>query len=580
MKKRRYRAAAFLLSSVIAVSAFTAAMPLTAFADYTVTITRPTSDTAEHTYEAYQVFAGTLHGTGAEAVLSDIVWGSGVNGAAILTALKADETFNVQKEDQTVNAFADADSAAAVAKVIDEWADDSVKLQKFADIVSQNLTATKTAGTKGNDTLKISEAGYYFIKDQDGSQTNATLGAYTDFILKVVDSVEVTAKEDVPSIEKKIVEKDENDADVLTSANTASLGDTVNFELDSTVPDMSAYNKYYYVINDDMCEGLTFDASSVKVYIDNVEIATQYYEVQTGNTADNHTFQIVMKDFKLNYQDKAGKAIKVTYSATLNDNADRTTVGNENKVNLTYSNNPNHTYVGENEPGNGDVTGITPDSKTKTYTTSLLLKKIDGSTSAALEGAKFSLKGSGVNRVIIASKDSFEEDANGTYYKLKDGTYTLTEPTAETEAQYDSTTTKYKVKTSSTLHSGKDENSYVEATTDASGMMAFAGLGAGTYLLTEEIAPNGYNKLTNPITIVIAANPDLNGPNWTVTKDGTALTAPTGIYALEVENNMGATLPGTGGIGTTIFYIVGGALILGALILLITKKRMHTTDDK
>ena len=111
-------------------------------------------------------------------------------------------------------------------------------------------------------------------------------------------------------------------------------------------------------------------------------------------------------------------------------------------------------------------------------------------------------------------------------------------------------------------------------------MMAFAGLGAGTYLLTEEVAPNGYNKLTNPITIVIAANPTLNGPNWTVTKDGTALTAPTGIYALEVENNMGATLPGTGGIGTTIFYIVGGALILGALILLITKKRMHTTDDK
>ena len=98
-----------------------------------------------------------------------------------------------------------------------------------------------------------------------------------------------------------------------------------------------------------------------------------------------------MKNFKDNYGDKAGKDIKVTYSAELTDKADRTEAGNENKVNLTYSNNPNHEYKGENEPsttpGDGDVTGITPDSNTKTYTTSLLLIKIDGTDKSLLNGA-------------------------------------------------------------------------------------------------------------------------------------------------------------------------------------------------
>ncbi len=581
MKKSTRTLAAILMSAALTASACAlTAMPV--FAEsYTITIQKQegSNDKATHTYEAYQVFKGKLNGTGADAVLSDIDWGSGVNGAALLTALQETTKFG------DPSPFASCTTAAAVAKVIDAWENDTANVQILADIINANLSSPTIAGTAGNTTLTASAPGYYFIKDKDKTLDGAENGAYTDFILKVVDSVTITPKEDVPTITKKILENS-----ALKEANTASVGDTVNFQLDSTVPDMSAYNKYYYVINDIMCGGLTFDSSTVKVYIDNMEtpITSGNYEVQTGADAKvgetQYSFQIVMKNFKGNYGDKTGRPIKVTYSAKLNKDADRTDAGNPNTVNLTYSNNPNHEYKGENEPSgtpeDGDVTGKTPDSTTKTYTTSLMLKKIDGDKKTALENAKFRLTGSGVNEVIITKVSDFVADANGTYYMLKDETFTLTAPTDETQDKYASTTVKYKLNTSTTTHSGTGAESYVEGITDKKGILTFAGLGAGTYTLSETEAPNGYNKLANDIEIEITANPTLQGPNWEVKKDNVLLTQPNGIYEFTVENNMGATLPSTGGIGTTIFYVVGGSLIAGAVVLFITKKRMGASDDK
>jgi fimbrial isopeptide formation D2 family protein/LPXTG-motif cell wall-anchored protein len=566
MKKIFKSISTIALSAALAASAgVMTAMP--AVADYTVTITKPESDKATHTYEAYQVFTGKLHGSGDDVVLSDIEWGSGVDGAALLTALKGSVNFG------STNPFADKTDAKGVASVLDEWTDNAENLQKFADIVSQHLSASPTvSGTAGNPKLTLSDAGYYFIKDKDGS-LNDENGAYTDYILKVVNSVEVNAKEDVPSITKKILENTE-----LKEANTASVGDTVTFQVDSKVPDMSAYNKYYYVINDTMCQGLTFEPASVKVYIDGTQIDSGNYEVQTEKAqVTPYTFQIVMKDFKDNYADKSGKDIKVTYDAVLNDKADRSIKGNDNTVNLTYSNNPNFNYTGNNEPKDTEPKGITPDSKTKTYTTGIMLTKIDGSTKAALTGAEFQLKGSGVNNVIITSSTSFTEDADGEFYKLTDGSYTKTPPTDETKDKYEAGNKKYTPNSTTVTHEGDGDTSSVTQAVDANGVLTFEGLGTGTYTLTETKAPDMYNSIS-PITINITANPDLNGPNWSITKNGEAITLKNGIYAFEIENNKGATLPGTGGIGTTIFYVVGGLLISGALVLLITKKRMNIKE--
>ena len=115
---------------------------------------------------------------------------------------------------------------------------------------------------------------------------------------------------------------------------------------------------------------------------------------------------------------------------------------------------------------------------------------------------------------------------------------------------------------------------------DANGVLTFEGLGKGTYTITELVAPQGYNLLKGPIKLVITADAALDKCTWTVTANGDKLSADNEyLYALTVENSAGTELPSTGGIGTTIFYIVGSLLAVGAVILLVTKKRMGKTED-
>ena len=105
-----------------------------------------------------------------------------------------------------------------------------------------------------------------------------------------------------------------------------------------------------------------------------------------------------------------------------------------------------------------------------------------------------------------------------------------------------------------------------EITTDATGKFTIQGLDADTYYLTETAAPAGYNKLAGPVTIVIGANGVVNGTT----------EAPQGVDEVKVLNQSGTELPSTGGMGTTIFYVLGSVLVLAAVVLLVTKKRMNT----
>ena len=109
-----------------------------------------------------------------------------------------------------------------------------------------------------------------------------------------------------------------------------------------------------------------------------------------------------------------------------------------------------------------------------------------------------------------------------------------------------------------------DTNTVTEITTDSTGKFTIKGLDSDTYYLTETAAPAGYNKLADPITIVIGENGVVNG-----TTD-----APQGVEEVKVLNQSGTELPSTGGMGTTIFYVLGSILVIGAVVLLVTKKRM------
>ena len=515
-----------------------------------------------HTYDAYQIFAGDLE----NGKLTNIVWGSGVHGDAVLAALQTSELLGAD--------FAGVETAEQVAHVLTNYENDSAKIEAFGRIVAANLnekagTSTETEGADGyNYAINVKGDGYYIVMD---AGTIGNTDAATKYILQVLGDMTITAKADIPTLEKDILE-DGNKVDL----NEVFVGDKIDYVLTSKVPTMDGYNKYFFIINDTMSEGLTFNNDVVVKIGSNTLVEGTDYTVEITNNDDGTTsFEIIFKNF-IQYKAVAGSAIEVTYSATLNEKAKIGEEGNPNTANLTFSNNPNEDGVGTPEtpdkpgPDDDDVIGETPDDTVITYTSGIKLKKVDAE-GKSLTGAKFKIEGVS-EKVVIINENIFTESENGTYYRLTDGTYTEEEPNDLTKKDYESTSVKYELITVVNKTTEKT-NIVTEAWVDENGIITFEGLGEGTFTITEMEAPEGYNKLTNPITIVISFNK--NGtPKWTATQNGNPMELEGNLFAFEVVNKAGATLPTTGGMGTTLFYVVGAVLVMAAVVLLITKKRV------
>ncbi len=548
-----------LLLAVVMVVAMAA--PVFAEDSTTRTITL-TYDKSGHTYEAYQIFSGDL----SDGKLIHIQWGSGVNGDAIIEDLKADETLGADFAGEIT-------TAEQVANILTKYDNDSAKIEAFGRVVAANLIAAKAvASTMTGDqapytyTITVPGDGYYLVKD---AGTIASDDAATKYVLQVLGNVSISAKADAPTLEKKILEDDKK-----VDLNEVFVGDKIDYVLTSKVPAMDGYKTYFFVIHDTMSAGLTFNGD-VAVKIGGTAL-TEGTDFTVEFDESTNSFQIIFKNF-IQYKSVAGSAIVVTYSATLNENAVIGEAGNPNVAHLVYSNNPNEDAEGT--PGNpdkpgpddGDVTGMTPKDEVITYTSGIKLMKVD-TEGAALTGAKFKIEGYSEKAVII-SKQIFEVAEDGTFYRLTDGTYTETAPTTETLKNYESDSVMYKQITVVTKDTVKT-NIVTEAWVDENGIITFEGLGAGEFTITELVAPEGYNKLTQPITVKI--NFDGEGtPKWTATYNGVKMEqGEDNLFSFQVENKAGATLPSTGGIGTTVFYVLGAILVLGAVVLLITKKRM------
>ena len=593
MKKTFKRLGAALLAMAMAVSVLcTGAL---ADGSYSITI----EDTTEgYTYEAYQVFAGTL-GTKAENAtetpLGITDWGSNLKGkeSDLITALQGDDTFktngtndfdNVLKKKNEANGTAiaanSAEAAQNVAAVLGTYTNDDAKARAFAKIVVNYLTgnAAGSTSTLSNDGYKIdlTQAGYYVVKN-----TAVPAGeAYSSNLLKVVGNEKVQPKTSVPTVEKKVqnpsnkkegAQDSEDYSEDYSKGTTAQIGDTVNFTLTATLPDKyNDYQQYKLVFHDTLSKGLTLNKNSIEVYKDSINDnnkidAGKYTIKPTGDTplADGCTFEVEFSNLKDADSGVTGltnsSKIIVKYTATLNENASlNATAGNINEVKLEYSNDPNHT-------GTGDPTGNTTKDEVKVYTTGLQLKKTDGTN--ILTGAEFEITG-------ISHKVGYvyRQSEKGTYYKLADGTYSTTKP----EGVDDASVTKYE------RIEAKTDNQVVKATATVGedGILVIRGLGTGTYIITEIKAPNGYNLLQEPITITITANADKENCKWTVKKgEETINNANTDhLYEFEVVNKSGSTLPSTGGMGTTLFYIIGGVLMAGAAVVLVIKKKRSSAE--
>lgn len=465
-----------------------------------------------------------------------------------------------------------ADWADPVTK-IGEMSNDSTALSQLAKelldyAVREGIAPRTIIGADGSTTITQLEYGYYLLNPLGGSAASGTYA--TMFSLNTLSGADttITVKAEYPSVTKQILENG-----VGAATNEASIGDDVKFQIFSKVPDMTGYTKYFFVVNDTLSKGLTFQQiDSIKV--GGTPLDDTAFSFASAGKADGTTaLEIVFKNF-IQYAGRAGEEIDIEYTARLNESA-QIGSANKNEVTITYSNDPKVTPSGDpdnpDKPSSTDPTGTTPKAVTETYTTSLTIHKLDGDRNI-LTGAAFRIEGDGVNTVVTKGEIFVADNAAGTYWRLTDGTYTTVDPATDgvDQTKYISTTDKYTKKTQEVLNT-KVGNVKAEAFVDENGQLTFSGLGAGDYTITEIVTPHGYNSI-DPFQITIGF--DRTTKTFSAQKDATDLTIAGNVISLDIENKSGIALPSTGGFGTTVFYVLGGILICVAGILLVVKKRM------
>lgn len=517
-------AAAAAIATVFGLAATTVA---TANAADGATLTVSTADAkfVGKTVNAYKMFSATVGGEGANKAVSYTLtdtWkpffmdstASGLNGAT-------DANVN-NKANEYVSELA-GDNLVAFATKASNWA------QTQAKNITADKTATVSAGaTSGNYTATFTGLDYgYYVVAVPGATLANTSGQYATLVS--VDSTNVNAniKGSLPTVDKK-VQVNGNGADTAD----AKIGDTLTFTLTSTIPDMSAYDTYTFNFKDTLSKGLTYgDITSVTVEGVDAPLVkdTDYTVTTTPATAGNTLLTVGMTDFKNKQQTNAGKKITVTYTATLNENAVVGGAGNVNSATIQYSNDPSSTGTGESEP-----------DKVRVFTYGFTVDKYTGDNyndaATRLAGAEFTLTAKGDTsaiKFVQVNAGSATEDA------------------------------VYRV-----AKAGETAGTTTTITTPANGKVVFQGLKNGEYTLTETKAPAGYNKLASAIGVKVNGSNDgtdttnatvnitYNNDNNDTTYDQTASNG-----VIPVQNKSGAILPGTGGMGTIAFTVIGVLVI-------------------
>ena len=528
--KRMKKILSVLLSVVMVM-----AMGITAFAEggsagattqtYSVTISNATGE-----YEIYQVFEGDLSvdsATGAKT-LSNVKWGKDV-GAFEYTTKDADPTTQTPEQKGS--------DAQKIAEYLATKSNDSAVAKDFAKTAINNVKENSNSGTATTKdetaTFNNLDAGYYVVKNT----SVGTSESYTEYILQVVGDVNVSSKADVPTPQKKV--KDINDSTETTATDWQDsadydMEDEVPFQLKGTIADnYDAYTSYYYAFHDKESAGLTFkEITSVYVMNDSdkTELNSNDYILKVnpaeGAITDKCSFELIFSDLKaLKKNDGTALVDKnsqifVEYTSTLNQNAVLGSQGNPNTMHLEFSNNPN-----------GEEKGTTPDDTVIVFTYKVVINKVNEKGNA-LTGADFKLE---------------KQTDNGTWAVV-------------------------------------DRKSVSDATNGTKKcVFTFTGLDDGVYRLTETQTPTGFNTI-DQITFTVTADhaisseaPQLSELSGEKKSGEITLTSnkDTGSLTSDVVNKKGSILPSTGGIGTTIFYVVGAVLMIGAGVILVSRRRAN-----
>lgn len=391
-------------------------------------------------------------------------------------------------------------------------------VQKFAydftaAALKDKLEATQTSNGVFDEKTKEYiftglDYGYYLVYQTGTKEIQSSLVSVN------APTVEVSLKGEAPSIEK------------TANTETVTIGQVVTYTITGTIPDTTGYDRYVYTIKDTLTNGLDFvkdaqgTAQEDKNYTVSVQIKNGASSTPTAVLSgdNNRTMTLDLSQWIRDNQANKGDEFTVTYYAKVNANA---VVTEKNSASLQYGNDPENT------------TTTTPsEAKTPTYPLQIH-KLIKGNEQSFLAGATFQLYKS-------------EEDANAKKNPIavtgSNGSYKVDPVQTGDNKLYDMV-------------------SIGDGTTVGAGMnLKLNGLAAGDYWLVETDAPDGYNGITAPIKITItkSTTEDVNG--WTIAKDG--VVEPGDDKIIDVENSTGTILPGTGGMGTILFTVVGIALVL------------------
>ena len=510
-------AAAAAIATVFGLAATTVA---TANAADNATLTVSTTDTkfAGKTVNAYKMFSATVSSDGGAVsyTLTDgwkpFFMSSTLDGLTGVTDANVNDKANEYVSKLTGK---EKDLSAFAAKA-SNWA------QTNNITADATATVSKNAATDGKYTATFTNLDYgYYVVAVPGATVADTNSQYAALVRVHSTSVDAEIKGALPTVDKKVQVNGTG-----KDATDAKIGDTLTFTLTSTIPDMSAYSTYTFNFKDTLSKGLTFgQVTSVKVGDTTLTKDTDYTVTTAPADSGKTLLTVAMKDFKTKQQANAGKKITVTYAATLNKDAVVGGAGNVNSATIQYSNNPSTNGTGESEPSKVRVFtyGFTVDKYTGD-------KYTDGAT--RLAGAEFTLAHKGGTAIsFVKVADSTTQNAVYRVAKADEAGATTT------------------------------------ITTPANGKVDFRGLKNGEYTLTETKAPAGYNKLASAISVKVDGKnngTDATGATVGITYNNANgsnydQTASNGV--IPVRNKSGVVLPGTGGMGTIAFTVIGVLVI-------------------